>query len=112
MDFAIRRRFAWLEVSSEERISMLDELIPDWSEEAKASMLSLNIAIRSNEIGLSRAYEIGPSYYCNLSKYNGDFECLWKYHIEGLLREYLRGTRDIEGKIETLKAAFDNKSKK
>ena len=112
MDFAIRRRFAWLEVSSEERISMFDELIPDWSEEAKASMLSLNIAIRSNEIGLSRAYEIGPSYYCNLSKYNGDFECLWKYHIEGLLREYLRGTRDIEGNIETLKAAFDNKSKK
>lgn len=112
MDFAIRRRFAWLEVTSEERISMLDELIPDWSEEAKASMISLNTAIKSNEIGLSRAYEIGPSYYCNLSKYNGDFESLWRYHIEGLLREYLRGTRDIEGKIETLKAAFDNKSKK
>lgn len=112
MDFAIRRRFAWLEVTPEERISMLDELIPDWSEEAKASMISLNTAIKSNEIGLSRAYEIGPSYYCNLSNYNGDFECLWKYHIEGLLREYLRGTRDIEGKIETLKTAFDNKSKK
>ena len=91
---------------------MLDELIPDWSEEAKASMISLNTAIKSNEIGLSRAYEIGPSYYCNLSKYNGDFESLWRYHIEGLLREYLRGTRDIEGKIETLKAAFDSKSKK
>lgn len=110
MDFAIRRRFAWLEVTSEERASMLDEVIPDWSEEAKASMKSLNEIIKTPEIGLSRAYEIGPSYYCNLIKYNGDFESLWKYHIEGLLREYLRGTRDVEKKIETLKSAFDKRS--
>lgn len=110
MDFAIRRRFAWLEVTSEERLSMLDELIPDWSEEAKASMLSLNNAIKSPEIGLSRAYEIGPSYYCNLTKYDGDFECLWKYHIEGLICEYLRGTRDVEKNVEILKAAFDKRA--
>lgn len=110
MDFAIRRRFAWLEVTSEERASMLDEVIPDWSEEAKASMKSLNDTIKTPEIGLSRAYEIGPSYYCNLTKYNGDFESLWKYHIEGLLREYLRGTRDVENKIYILKAAFDKRS--
>lgn len=110
MDFAIRRRFAWMEVTSEERISMLDEVIPDWSEEAKASMKSLNDSIKTPEIGLSRAYEIGPSYYCNLTKYNGDFESLWKYHIEGLLREYLRGTRDVEKKVEILKAAFDKRS--
>ena len=110
MDFAIRRRFAWLEVTSEERVSMLDELIPDWSDEAKASMQSLNSAIKSPEIGLSRAYEIGPSYYCNLTKYEGDFECLWKYHIEGLICEYLRGTRDVEKKVEILKAAFDKRA--
>lgn len=110
MDFAIRRRFAWMEVTSEERISMLDEVIPDWSEEAKASMKSLNDTIKTPEIGLSRAYEIGPSYYCNLTKYNGDFESLWKYHIEGLLREYLRGTRDVEKKVEILKSAFDKRS--
>lgn len=110
MDFAIRRRFAWMEVTSEERISMLDEVIPDWSEEAKASMKSLNDSIKTPEIGLSRAYEIGPSYYCNLTKYNGDFESLWKYHIEGLLREYLRGTRDVEKKVEILKSAFDKRS--
>ena len=110
MDFAIRRRFAWCEVEASTRTEMLDEVIPELAEEAKASMTALNDAIV--KVGLTSAYHIGPAYYTKLNNYDGNlqeqFECLWKYHIKGLLLEYLRGTRGIEDKLAELKKAFDS----
>lgn len=107
MDFAIRRRFAWVEVKAEDRVSMLDEMIPEWSEDAKRCMKSLNATLQSKEVGLTSAYDIGPSYFLKLEKYDGSFEKLWDYHIKGILTEYLRGTRGIEEKITVLKKAYD-----
>lgn len=109
-DFAIRRRFGWYEVSANERMTMLDEEIPEWAEAAKKSLLKLNeVIVQDKKIGLSSAYEIGPAYYLKLKHYNGDFEQLWKLHIRGILFEYLRGTRDIEDKLENiLKPAFES----
>ena len=112
MDFAIRRRFAWVEVTAEERAEMLDEKIPDWAEDAKKSMRALNAAIKDKQIGLTSAYEIGPAYYTKLDMYDGDFDELWNCHIRGLLYEYLRGGRDVEKKVdEILKPAFDSYKK-
>ena len=107
MDFAIRRRFAWLEVKVEDRAIMLDENIPDWSDAAKRCMNSINAALKEKAIGLTSAYDIGPAYFLKLEQYDGDFEKLWNYHIKGVVTEYLRGTRDIEGKVAMLKEAFD-----
>lgn len=106
MDFAIRRRFGWYEVTPEERVSMLDE-IPAWADAAKRCMTALNEAIRGKDVGLSAAYSIGPSYFLKLAQYDGDFEYLWNYHLRGVLFEYLRGTRNAEDKLEKLKEAFD-----
>ena len=108
MDFAIRRRFAWMEVKVEDRIGMLDEEISEWSEAAKRCIEALNKALKQKEIGLTSAYDIGPSYFLKLDNYGGDFEKLWEYHIRGILAEYLRGTRGIEDNLTTLKAAFDS----
>lgn len=108
MDFAIRRRFAWVEVTADSRADMLDELIPESAEAAKRSMSAINEALDDKAVGLSSAYHIGPAYYAKLENYDGDFEQLWDYHIKGLLFEYLRGARDIESKLETLKKAFDS----
>lgn len=108
MDFAIRRRFAWAEVKVEDRVAMLDEKIPDWSDAAKRCMSALNEELKKKEIGLTEAYFIGPAYFLKLEKYDGDFEKLWEYHIKGVLREYLRGSRGIEEKMEDLKKAFDS----
>ena len=108
MDFAIRRRFAWTEVKAEERVSMLDEEIGGWSDEAKKRMLSLNKALKDKKIGLTDAYDIGPAYFLKVKRYKGDFEQLWKYHIRGVLAEYLRGTRDIDAKLKFLKEKYDN----
>lgn len=108
MDFAIRRRFAWMEVKVEDRIGMLEEEISEWSDAAKRCMDALNKALKQKEIGLTSAYDIGPSYFLKLENYGGDFEKLWEYHIRGILAEYLRGTRGIEDNLTTLKAAFDS----
>lgn len=107
MDFAIRRRFAWVEVKVEDRVSMLDEIIPEWSEAAERCMTSLNAALKGKAIGLTSAYDIGPAYFLKLEQYDGDFEQLWNYHIKGIVTEYLRGTRGVEEKVNALKEAFD-----
>ena len=107
MDFAIRRRFAWVEVKAEDRASMLDEKIPEWSEAAKRCMSSINAALKEKGIGLTSAYDLGPAYFLKLDNYDGDFEKLWEYHIKGIVTEYLRGLRDVEEKVAVLKEAYD-----
>ena len=99
--------FAWAEVKVEDRIEMLDAQIPDWSDAAKRCLSSLNEALKKKEVGLTDAYDIGPAYFLKLEQYDGNFEKLWEYHIKGILKEYLRGTRGIEEKMDSLKEAFD-----
>lgn len=110
MDFAFRRRFAFIEIKVEDRLSMLDEL-NDESLKTKATNRLKNINKAISEIEcLSHAYHIGASYFLKLNNYGGNFELLWEYHIEGLLREYLRGMRNVDDKIKELKKAYDNES--
>lgn len=117
MDFAFRRRFAFAEIKADENVGMLDDLV--WKDEAIKRMNSLNKMIwheeKENEKkedkcieGLSSAYHIGASYFLKLKNYDGDFDQLWKYHLDGLLREYLRGMPDTEAKIKKLKKAYDS----
>ena len=103
MDFAMRRRFAFKEIKVEDRIDMLDDL--QWKEDAIERMKKLNTAIEEIE-GLSSAYHIGPAYFLKLKNYNGDFDQLWEYHIEGLLFEYLRGMVDVNIKLKALANAY------
>ena len=108
MDFAMRRRFAFKEIKADDRIEMLTDAEKGLGEnagEAIKRMQSLNKAIEGTE-GLSPAYDIGPAYFLKLKNYDGDFQLLWDYHIEGVLREYLRGIDDDGKKYEKLKNAF------
>lgn len=109
MDFAFRRRFGMKEVKADDRVEMLDQLDGNVAAEAKVRMKHLNAAIEKME-GLSSAYHIGPAYFLKLKNYEGDFSQLWNLHLEGLLREYLRGNLDVDGKIKTLKEAYENQS--
>ena len=110
MDFAFRRRFAFVEIKAEDRLSMLDELNDkSLKENAINRLKNLNNAISKID-GLSSAYHIGASYFLKLNNYGGNFEDLWNYHLDGLLKEYLRGMRDVEDKVEELKKAYDNES--
>lgn len=126
MDFAMRRRFAWKEISAESSQSMLDEEeawgklgmpAKDIVNEIKIRMDNLNDCIidkyggetytGKDRIGLTKAYQIGASYFLKYNQYN-DFDELWANHIEGLLYEYLRGTTNVEAKIVRLKDAYND----
>ena len=107
MDFAFRRRFTFKEIKAtdtqQDILAGLDDSI---REDAIRRMNSLNDAI-SNIGGLSSAYHIGGAYFLKLKDLDNDFEKLWEYHLEGLLREYLRGMEDVDSKVEQLKSAYD-----
>ena len=103
MDFAMRRRFTWKEVTPADTESMLDTL-PCVSE-AKATMQRLNKTIIDTE-GLGTAYQIGPSYFLKLGENGGNFDRLWEMNIEPLLKEYLRGFRKTSEILERFKTAY------
>lgn len=103
MDFAFRRRFAFMEIKAKDRVSMLDDL--QWEEDAVERMKKLNTAIEKIE-GLSSAYHIGPAYFLKLKNYEGDFDLLWEHHIEGLLFEYMRGMTDVNANMKALANAY------
>ena len=110
MDFAMRRRFVWKEITPSDTAYMLDEL--EKSEEAKVKMEALNAEIVKTE-GLGGAYQIGPAYFKKLGKNGNDFDKLWTMNIEPLLKEYLRGFRDAEKLLNGFKTAYygENESK-
>ncbi len=104
MDFAMRRRFAWAEVSAEESMKMLDGIANE--SEIKKKMQNLNDAILKIR-GLGAAYQIGAAYFKKIEEYGGDFQKLWDFHLKGLLYEYLRGNVNAEEQLEELKQAYD-----
>lgn len=106
MDFAFRRRFAFAEVKAEDNVKMLDSLEElGLKDDAINTMMSLNKAISEID-GLSPAYHIGASYFLKLKEYDGDWEAFWNYHLEGLLREYLRGMPNMDELMEKLENAY------
>lgn len=105
MDFAMRRRFTWKEVTPTDTQFMLDTL--DQTDDAKAAMNRLNEVITDTD-GLGATYQVGSSYFLKLGDNGGNFEKLWKMNIEPLLREYLRGFRKSESILTKLHNAYFN----
>jgi 5-methylcytosine-specific restriction endonuclease McrBC GTP-binding regulatory subunit McrB len=106
-DFAMRRRFTWIEITAEDSREMLDKGIQDVNIRADAikRMKSLNEAIIAG--GLSRHYQIGAAYFLKLEKLNNDFEALWNYQLEPLLYSYFQGEDDGgKNKVALLKRAY------
>lgn len=115
-DFALRRRFAWRELKTDEDLfrTMMTDLKPALGsdyDEALRRYLALNRAIVEKDSGgLTTAYQIGPAYFRKLTKYTGlddRWEMLWENHLEILLHEYLRGVPTAGSRIAALKKAYD-----
>lgn len=109
MDFAMRRRFTWKEVTPTDTEAMLDTL--SCANEAKSTMNRLNNAIAETD-GLGASYMVGPSYFLKLGENGGNFGKLWKMNIEPLLKEYLRGFRKADEIIDRFSKAFFNAKEK
>ena len=105
-DFAMRRRFRFVEVTAESQVGMLDDVLGDEAEEAKKRLRNLNAAIE-NVQELNSHYHIGPSYFLKLKDVDFDYELLWSDYLKPLLEDYLRGSYEETETLETLKNAFD-----
>ncbi len=124
-DFAMRRRFAWKEISASQKmfdstevwkagdgsnIEISDKIISL----VKQRMTNLNNAILKPELGLNSSYQIGAAYFLKLGLYLDKiqsnsieaFKSLWDNHIGILLFEYFRGT-PINGNLNELEKAFN-----
>lgn len=103
MDFALRRRFTWIEIKAndimEEALKSIffsnedTDLITDLSNR----IIEMNHIISSN-FGLTDAYHIGPAYFKNLELKNwkDSLKSIFENNIRSILREYTRGRGDSE----------------
>lgn len=105
-DFAMRRRFRFVEVTAESQLGMLDDVLGDKAEEAKARLRNLNAEIEKVQ-ELNSHYHIGPSYFLKLEEVDFDYELLWSDYLKPLLEDYLRGSYEEDTTLNTLKKAYN-----
>lgn len=103
-DFAMRRRFRFVEVRAESTQDMLDIIADeDVKNEAIARMDRLNAVIPTIE-GLNENYQIGASYFLKLNYLK--FEDFWTDYLEPLLQEYVRGLYDEKSIMKGFARAY------
>lgn len=106
-DFAMRRRFRFVELKANERLKMLANLEDEELEaEAKRRMLALNEEIAKVE-DLNENYQIGASYFLKLKTLT--FDQLWTDYLHPLLQEYIQGMYDEEGIMNGFAEAYGYK---
>lgn len=99
-DFAMRRRFTFVEVTAEESARNMH-----LNDDTKRIMYRLNNAI-IEEGHLNQDYQIGASYFKGLDKGTISKENLWDYKLNPLLKDYFRGERLADEKMKALEKAY------
>lgn len=103
-DFAMRRRFRFVELRADERLEMLASLDDEELEaEAIRRMAALNKEIAAVE-DLNENYQIGASYFLKLKTL--DFDQLWTDYLQPLLQEYVQGMYDEDGLMNRFAKAY------
>ena len=91
-DFAMRRRFRFIEIKADARLEMLASLDDEELEaEAIKRMTALNDEIVKVE-ELNENYQLGASYFLKLK--NLTFDQLWTDYLQPLLQDYVQGMYD------------------
>lgn len=110
MDFALRRRFQWIDIKANEIMksslhSILDKDNTDENsenykkiEELADKIIKMNNTISSNnKFGLSDAYHIGPAYFKKLDiSDSNSLKDIFETNIVSILKEYTRGRKSEE----------------
>ncbi len=103
-DFAMRRRFRFVELKADERLEMLANLNDEEKEaEAIKRMTALNKEIADTE-GLNENYQIGASYFLKLKTLT--FKQLWTDYLYPLLQEYINGMYDEANIMNRFEKAY------
>ena len=104
-DFAMRRRFRFVEVKAKATQGMLESLENEaLKSKAVERMDRLNAEILKVD-DLNENYQIGASYFLKLK--NLSFEELWTDYLKPLLQDYVRGLYDEEGIMKRFERAYD-----
>ena len=104
-DFAMRRRFRFVELKADEHLEAINESIEDEERRSEAirRMNELNKAIAEVE-DLNENYQIGAAYFAKLRTL--DFDQLWTDYLQPLLQEYIQGMYDEEGIMNRFARAY------
>ena len=106
-DFAMRRRFRFVELKADERLEMLASLEDEVLEaEAIRRMSALNKVIADVE-DLNENYQIGASYFLKLRTLT--FDQLWTDYLQPLLQEYVQGMYDEDSIMNRFAKAYGYK---
>ena len=125
LDFAFRRRFAWREITAEERFyGMFKGTDPfksasDFVDNVYCYFKRINDQIESDP-GFGIAYQVGPAYFLKLKNFVGDqdlnamsdedfnqcMEKLWNTHLKPLLAECLKVNSDTSLTLQDLETAY------
>ena len=104
-DFAMRRRFRFVEVKAKATQDMLESLENEaLKSKAVERMDRLNAEILKVD-DLNENYQIGASYFLKLKTLS--FEELWTDYLKPLLQDYVRGLYDEEGIMKRFESAYD-----
>lgn len=104
-DFAMRRRFRFVEVKAKATQGMLESLENEaLKSKAVERMDRLNTEILKVD-DLNENYQIGASYFLKLKTLS--FEELWTDYLKPLLQDYVRGLYDEEGIMKRFERAYD-----
>lgn len=101
-DFAMRRRFRFIEIKADEHAGML-ETLGEEAEEAVRRMSELNKAIIEVP-DLNENYQIGASYFLKLRHLS--YDELWTDCLQPLLKDYITGMYDEEGIMKKFENAY------
>lgn len=119
-DFAMRRRFRFIEIKADSTTDMLDGLTnininsdsfenDTLKDESLKRMERLNQAIVEVE-GLNENYQIGAAYFLKLRTL--DFNQLWEDYLQPLLQEYIQGLYNEAEIMTTFANAYGYKADK
>ena len=100
MDFAMRRRFAWQEITANEsaqNMGIEGELLE--------RMERLNAVIFETE-GLGSSYQVGASMFLKVKEGDMTEEQLWNLNLKSLMKEYLRDLPQAEDILDKMKKAY------
>ncbi|MCK1230235.1 AAA family ATPase [Streptococcus uberis] len=102
-DFAMRRRFTFIEISAEDSANAMD-----LNDKVRFQMLRLNEAIITIG-GLSTDYQIGASYFREIENAESRDECpIWTHKLKPLLRDYFRGETNASSKVSQIESQYFN----
>lgn len=102
-DFAMRRRFRFIEIKADENTEMLD-CLGARQRETISRMRALNKKIAETD-GLNENYQIGAAYFKKLEN-DLTFDQLWTDYLEPLLQEYVNGMYEAKSIMQDFKKAY------